>query len=106
MKYIKKQIPVEAVIFEGVENEKSRLSDLNLSDRPTISFSGLPLWLAAELGKKVKLFRKSSHYYLSIETLEGRMYIKPGDYIVRGVKGELYGCDAEIFEETYDKVEG
>lgn len=32
--------------------------------------------------------------------------IKPGDYIIRGVKGELYGCDAEIFKETYEKVEG
>lgn len=25
---------------------------------------------------------------------------------LRGVKGELYGCDAEIFKETYEKVEG
>lgn len=105
MKYIKKQIPVEAVIFEGFENGNSRLPELNLSDRATVCFSEIPTWLAAELGEKVKLFSERPNH-LSIETLEGRMYIKPGDYIVRGVKGELYGCDAEIFKETYEKVEG
>ena len=106
MKYIKKQIPVEAVIFEGFENVNSRLPELNLlSDCATVCFSEIPTWLAAELGEKVKLFSERPNH-LSIETLEGRMYIKPGDYIIRGVKGELYGCDAEIFKETYEKVEG
>lgn len=27
-----------------------------------------------------------------------------GDYLVRGVQGELYICDKEIFEKTYDWV--
>ena len=27
------------------------------------------------------------------------------DYIIRGVRGELYPCEKEIFEETYEKVE-
>lgn len=62
------------------------------------------LWLGVA-GEKVKLFSERPNH-LSIETLEGRMYIKPGDYIIRGVKGELYGCDAEIFKETCEKVEG
>lgn len=38
-------------------------------------------------------------------TLEGTMNGKAGDYLVRGVKAELYPCDKEIFEETYAGVE-
>jgi len=30
---------------------------------------------------------------------------KAGDYLMRGVKGELYICDKDIFEETYDFLE-
>ncbi len=30
---------------------------------------------------------------------------KPGDYLIRGVKGDLYPCDAEVFEASYDPVE-
>jgi hypothetical protein len=29
---------------------------------------------------------------------------KPGDYLMRGVTGELYICDGEIFRRTYDFV--
>jgi hypothetical protein len=43
---------------------------------------------------------------LLIETLEGTMRAKPGDWIIRGVQGELYPCDAAIFFATYDAVEG
>lgn len=40
-----------------------------------------------------------------IHTLEGKMYARPGDYIIKGVKGECYPCKANIFEETYEEVE-
>ena len=39
-----------------------------------------------------------------VETLEGRMEGKPGVYLIRGVKGELYPCDREIFEATYEAL--
>ena len=40
-----------------------------------------------------------------VGTLEGTSYsVAPGAYIVRGVKGEIYPCDKEIFEMTYEKV--
>jgi hypothetical protein len=29
---------------------------------------------------------------------------KPGDYLVRGIDGELYICDGYIFELSYDMV--
>jgi hypothetical protein len=37
-----------------------------------------------------------------VETLEGKMEGKSGDYLIRGVKGELYPCRKDIFEETYE----
>ncbi len=37
-----------------------------------------------------------------IHTLEGRMEARPGDWIIKGIKGELYPCKPDIFEATYD----
>ena len=42
---------------------------------------------------------------LQIPTLEGLMLGIEGDYIIKGVKGELYPCKPDIFEATYEKVE-
>jgi len=37
-----------------------------------------------------------------VETLEGPMYVSPGDWIITGVKGEQYPCKPDIFEMTYE----
>jgi len=42
---------------------------------------------------------------LFIMTLEGNMHVSIGDYIIQGVKGEIYNCKSDIFEMTYDLVE-
>lgn len=39
-----------------------------------------------------------------IETLEGTMKARPGDWIIRGVAGEFYPCAPEIFAATYEAV--
>lgn len=39
-----------------------------------------------------------------IKTLEGTMKAGYGDYIIKGVKGELYPCKPDIFKQTYDEV--
>jgi hypothetical protein len=39
-----------------------------------------------------------------IITLEGNMEASPGDWIIRGVKGEHYPCKPDIFEATYEPV--
>lgn len=41
---------------------------------------------------------------LKIYTLEGKMLASPGDWIIRGVKGEMYPCKDEIFRLTYEPV--
>lgn len=40
-----------------------------------------------------------------VETREGVMRADPGDWIIRGVAGELYPCKPGIFEVTYEAVE-
>jgi len=39
-----------------------------------------------------------------IKTLEGYMWVTPGDWIITGVKGEHYPCKPDIFEATYEAV--
>ena len=39
-----------------------------------------------------------------IHTLEGNMHASIGDYIIRGIKGEIYPCKSGIFNETYHEV--
>jgi hypothetical protein len=42
---------------------------------------------------------------LYIQTLEGRMHVSIGDYVIRGVQGEFYPCKPDIFEATYEAIE-
>lgn len=42
---------------------------------------------------------------LRIKTLEGVMTAQVGDWIIRGVKGELYPCKPDIFDATYERVQ-
>jgi hypothetical protein len=42
---------------------------------------------------------------LAIATLEGVMVVNLGDWIIQGVKGELYACKPDIFEATYEPVD-
>jgi hypothetical protein len=41
---------------------------------------------------------------LVIETLEGSMWGGVGAWIIRGVKGEFYPCQDDIFAETYEEA--
>ena len=42
--------------------------------------------------------------YAYVGTLEGRMRAQVGDWIIRGVNGELYPCKPDIFAKTYEAV--
>jgi hypothetical protein len=43
---------------------------------------------------------------IQIDTLEGTMLASPGDWIIKGVSGEFYPCKPDIFEQTYEAVDG
>ena len=63
--------------------------------------------------KRFKKFRKipvvieayQTEVEMEIETLEGIMKADEGDWIIKGVKGELYPCKPDVFEMTYEKVD-
>ena len=45
------------------------------------------------------------HEPFEVETLEGRLKGKKGDWLMVGIHGELYPCDREIFAKTYDLIQ-
>ena len=84
MKFIKKKVVIEAVHWNGNE----------VSETPDWILEALNNEVLVHFGDKVQ-----------VRTLEGVMTASPGDYIIRGVDGELYPCKPDIFEKTYEKVE-
>lgn len=91
-KYIKKPIEVEALQIHGNVSEIKEFigenGDAYISDAAWQVGKGRP------------------HTIVTIHTLEGDMRATDGDYIIKGVKGEFYPCRKDIFEETYELVEG
>lgn len=82
----KKPVVIEAVEWSGTgfnRHAEPWLSFLNASDAGRIYSAGPNL---------------------CIETLEGKMIASPGDWIIRGVKGEFYPCRADIFAASYEPV--
>lgn len=63
-------------------------------------------WVAAITRNDVSIYKDedSGLLYALINTLEGQHRADYGDYIIRGVKGEIYPCKADIFEMTYEEV--
>ena len=61
---------------------------------------------------EMRMARKDLHpptktvRHWSIATLESQHEVSPGDYIIKGVKGEFYPCKPDIFEMTYEAAEG
>jgi len=64
-----------------------------------------------EVDDTVREFIKDSHTFtndrrsLIITTLEGEMEALVGDFIIKGVQGELYPCKPDIFWQTYEEIE-
>lgn len=66
----------------------------------------IPQWFIEEWDAgNISLIGNEDGMSADINTLEGVMHASPGDYIIKGVHGELYPCKPDIFEATYDKVE-
>jgi hypothetical protein len=55
--------------------------------------------------KPIVVHAKQINQDFRVNTLEGNYKQgKAGDYLMRGIDGELYICDGPIFERTYDFV--
>lgn len=42
---------------------------------------------------------------MTVSTLEGILDIGDGDYVIKGVQGELYPCKPDIFSKTYEPAD-
>jgi hypothetical protein len=93
VKYRKKPVVIDAIRWNGSHFEEGKP----------------PEWLIQAIdktpGETGSVFRGLSDDNadkLYVWTLEGLMEAKPGDWIIRGVKGELYACKPDIFAATYE----
>ena len=83
-KYRKKPIVIEAVEITDEWFDGDHPNPLH------------PIGLVMDQGERVVL----------IQTLEGEMKGQVGDFIITGVKGEVYPCKPDIFAATYEPVDG
>lgn len=81
-KFRKKPVIIEAVLFRAGEQDSALAPDVDAG-----------------------AIRYTEDGNMLIRTLEGEMLARPGDWIIRGVKDEVYPCKADIFSATYEKVE-
>lgn len=65
----------------------------------------MPEWLVTAFNSGAVYYQGGDSPYITIRTLEGDMRASFGDYIIKGVKGEIYPCKPDIFEATYEPVE-
>ena len=90
-KYVKKPVVIEAIKWEGQQE-----------------LEALPVWMQDAIKNQTVWFGINSHSdttpVMLIETLEGIHKAQVGDYIIQGVKGELYPCKPYIFDATYEEV--
>lgn len=83
--YIARSVRKNAVVFDG-----DNFSELNAFVK-----DGSLTWTIKNAA--------APRLELEINTLEGKMIVNIGDYIIRGVEGEYYPCKPAIFHRTYRK---
>lgn len=84
-KYRKKPVIIEAIHFTRELFDEKDLETLKMF-MPGITIDGI------------------HHDCIVINTLEGKMRVEVGDWIVRGTQGEYYSYNPGVFESTYEKV--
>jgi len=86
MKFRKKPVVIEAFQLDGQNIQ--------------MGWEDVPEWFTSD--KWYQSYKDVDAVY--IKTLEGDMKASPGDWIIQGVKGEIYPCKPDIFEHTYEPV--
>ena len=81
-KYKKRPIVIEAIQYDGSATSLCEIRD--------------------EFGCEYTLMRQDGS--ILVRTLEREMWASRGDWMIKGIKGELYPCKPDIFEMTYEPV--
>ena len=84
-KFVKRPVVIEAFRWTGDQDQTED-----------------PLWIIEAIKAGNVLFGDG---VMKILTLEGVMTVNRGDYVIKGIKGEIYPCKPDIFELTYEPVE-
>jgi hypothetical protein len=92
-KYRKKPVVIEAFEFRSEPNDQT-------SDYPNWFMEAL----RKQPGEPGAIYMAPDSDEWRVNTLEGFHVISDGDYIIQGIKGELYPCKPDIFEATYEAV--
>ena len=92
MKYRKKPVIIEAITFDELVEHGRKTGAAVVNDMPwSFDYAGHPIT------------HENDECYL-IPTLEGTMKMTCSDMLIVGVKGEIYPCKLDIFEQTYERV--
>lgn len=103
-KYRKRPVVIEARQWHGGAERATQIIDWVLENGGTANWvdSYRPEESSAELIDVIDTHGET----LAIQTLEGRFFAPPGWWIIQGVQGEFYACAPDIFEKSYEAVEG
>lgn len=66
-------------------------------------YDAMPEWFADKVASNDIIIHPDGT--CDIYTLEGVMHGDYGDYIIKGVNGEVYPCKPDIFAKTYEPVD-
>lgn len=93
----KKPVVIEAHHFTGWDEKASD---------PTPVFDTDPTgWLLHAMKTDAVQWGGMLGRTMIVQTLEGHHVASVGDWIIRGVKGELYPIKDDIFRQTYEAVD-
>ena len=98
-KYIKKQVVVEAIQWDGTLEKALEISQIDGLNSIIEYYSTKTVIIGESTSSSVNTTEEIKSF--KIKTLEGDMNVSKGDYIIKGIKGEFYPCKEDIFKKTY-----
>lgn len=99
-KFRKKPVEIEAIQWTGLP-DFAEILDGSIRKIESARMENFDDWIVANQGNRKCRYVGNT---VVIPTLEGEMTASPGDWIIKGVDGELYPCKPGIFARTYDRV--
>lgn len=101
LRFRKKPVDVDAMRWDGTATGATPVIDWVLGNAGTARYTCDGFDCVA-----FGCAHPDTAHHIAIDTLEGTMRANPGDWIIRGVKGEFYPCKPDIFDETYTPLRG
>ena len=109
-KYRKKPVEIEATQWfengdhpqDGDETFTDEHGDEHRCEGKVVRYFRHP---EVEGSRECKYCQRTMHEHGWVDTMEGGHIVCPGDFVITGVRNEIYPCKPDIFEQTYDPVD-